>query len=108
MRVEEIDFMKRAKSLSDGLSVMRNHYEGTVGTRSGDDGEQINLVHALLGQDLYGGIAFIGAFLFSRMDTIHIMYTRFHSSNCTVFLYPLCARKQKQKKQTQYVTPHGV
>ena len=43
---------------------MRRHYEGTVGSRSGDDGEQINLVHALLGQDLYGGIAFIGKFLY--------------------------------------------
>ena len=60
VRVEEIDIMKRAKSLSDGLSMMRNHYEGTVRTRSGDDGEQINLVHALLGQDIGGGIAFIG------------------------------------------------
>ena len=59
VRVEEIDIMKRAKSLSDGLSMMRNHYEGTVRTRSGDDGEQINLVHALLGQDIGGGIAFM-------------------------------------------------
>ena len=106
VKVQEVNIFKNAIDLRDGLSIMRRHYEGTVGTRSGDDGEQINLVHALLGQDLYGGIAFIGTFLFSRMDTLHIMYTRFHSSNCTVFLYTLCARKTN--KQTQYVTPHGV
>ena len=55
VKVEEIDIFGKAKSLRDGLKILRPHYEGRVGS------SEVNLVHAMLGQDLGGGIAFIGA-----------------------------------------------
>jgi len=60
VRVDEIDIMKGVDNLRDGLRELRLHYEGTVGVSREEDGnETIHLVHALLGQDIGGGIAFI-------------------------------------------------
>ena len=69
IKVEQVDIFKNANlirpgpkkvnELRDGLSVMRKHYEGTVGSVRGTNGETVNLVHALLGQEMGGGIAFI-------------------------------------------------
>jgi len=69
IKVEQIDIFqnanlirpgpKKVSELRDGLSVMRKHYEGTVGTVRGTNGETVNLVHALIGQEMGGGIAFI-------------------------------------------------
>ena len=69
IKVEQVDIFKNANlirpgpkkvtELRDGLSVMRKHYEGTVGTVRGTNGETVNLVHALIGQEMGGGIAFI-------------------------------------------------
>ena len=69
IKIEQVDIFKNANlirpgpkkvtELRDGLSVMRKHYEGTVGSVRGTNGETVNLVHALIGQELGGGIAFI-------------------------------------------------
>jgi len=60
VRVDEIDIMKDVDNLRDGLKELRLHYEGTVGIgKEEEGGETIHLVHALLGQDIGGGIAFI-------------------------------------------------
>ena len=60
VKVEEVSIFQKAKDLRDGLSIMRKHYEGTVGSNKG--GVEINLVHALLGQEKGGGIAFISTY----------------------------------------------
>ncbi|KAL7527967.1 hypothetical protein ACHAXR_004386, partial [Thalassiosira sp. AJA248-18] len=53
--IEETDIFESEdiKTLRDGLRTMRHHYKGTMGS----DG--VNLVHAMLGKDMGGGIAFI-------------------------------------------------
>jgi len=69
LKVEQVDIFqnanlirpgpKKVTELRDGLSIMRKHYEGTVGSVRGTNGETVNLVHALIGQEMGGGIAFI-------------------------------------------------
>ena len=53
-RIEETDAFDSLSGLRDGLRMARTRYAGAVGRgRAG-------LVHALLGRDLGGGIAFVG------------------------------------------------
>jgi len=60
VRVDEVDIMKDVDNLRDGLKELRLHYEGTVGVgKEEESDETIHLVHALLGKDIGGGIAFI-------------------------------------------------
>ena len=60
VRVEEIDIFENVNTLRDGLKTMRLHYQEQRYTNSmvGTHGS-VNLVHALLGKDIGGGIAFI-------------------------------------------------
>ena len=55
---------KRATDSSDGLDILQKYYEGTVGTSI--NGQKINLVHGLIGQELGGGIAYIDSVCDSR------------------------------------------
>ena len=60
VRVNEVDIMNGVDNLRDGLRELRLHYEGTVGVGKEEEGDEtIHLVHALLGKDIGGGIAFI-------------------------------------------------
>ena len=69
IKVEEIDILQGVSELREGLKTLRMYYEGIVGStvvtnNYSDDGTEketqtIHLVHALLGQDIGGGIAFI-------------------------------------------------
>lgn len=55
VRVEETDIFDGANDDREGLRTMRLHYEGKTVV-----GNEVNLVHAMLGRNLGGGIAFIG------------------------------------------------
>ncbi|KAL9178901.1 hypothetical protein ACHAXT_011874 [Thalassiosira profunda] len=55
VRMEETDIFqsREVKTLRDGLRIMRQQYKGIMGT------DEVDLVHAMLGEDMGGGIAFI-------------------------------------------------
>ncbi len=53
VKIEETDIFNSANSLDDGLNAMRKHFSGTIGGKN-------NLVHALLGRNIGGGIAYVG------------------------------------------------
>jgi hypothetical protein len=53
VKIEETDIFNSANSLDDGLNAMRKHFSGTIGGNK-------NLVHALLGRHIGGGIAYVG------------------------------------------------
>jgi len=53
VRIEETNIFRNVDNLRDGLKAMRLHYEGTM------DGNGAHLVHAMLGEHIGGGIAFV-------------------------------------------------
>lgn len=52
VKIKETDIFNSANSLDDGLNAMRKHFSGTIGANK-------NLVHALLGRHIGGGIAYV-------------------------------------------------
>lgn len=60
-KVEETNIFHGENKLREGLATMRKHYDGTFGPEGlMPENEGIDLMHGLLGDDLGGGIAFIG------------------------------------------------
>eukprot|EP00581_Thalassiosira_minuscula_P008174 CAMPEP_0183710894 /NCGR_PEP_ID=MMETSP0737-20130205/6515_1 /TAXON_ID=385413 /ORGANISM="Thalassiosira miniscula, Strain CCMP1093" /LENGTH=1000 /DNA_ID=CAMNT_0025939263 /DNA_START=179 /DNA_END=3181 /DNA_ORIENTATION=+ len=54
VRIEETEIFRNVDNLRDGLKTMRLHYEDTISDLDG-----AHLVHAMLGEHIGGGIAFI-------------------------------------------------
>lgn len=58
VKIEETDVFRGSTTLDEGLETMRKGFEGTV-----DKDGNVNLVHALLGRHIGGGIAYVGEFV---------------------------------------------
>lgn len=58
VKVEETKIFSNLSTLREGLKAMRQNYQGKFGV-----GDDVNLVHAILGRDIGGGIAFVGKML---------------------------------------------
>lgn len=55
VKIEETDVFESANELDDGLTAMKKNFAGTIGGNK-------NLVHALLGRHIGGGIAYVGEY----------------------------------------------
>ena len=76
VEIEETNIFDNVSELREGLKTIRMHYEGKYGETSARN--DIHLVHAFLGKDIGGGIAFIGE-CFSRATACTSLY-------CTPFM----------------------